>query len=132
MPEESLSSRPTRWHTTPELWAKLKPLARQMRKEPTLAEKKLWEKIRGRQILGFKFRRQHSLERFIVDFYCHDAKLIVEVDGQSHDYTQEEDQFRQEFLEGLGFQVIRFSNEDVLLKMEAVLGEIAGALMSQA
>ncbi len=64
--------------------------------------------------LGVKFRRQHPLDRFVVDFFCDEATLIVEVDGAIHQYTAEEDALRQEFLESYGFRVLRFNNEDVL------------------
>ncbi|MFH7028698.1 MAG: endonuclease domain-containing protein [Heteroscytonema crispum UTEX LB 1556] len=113
------------WQTHPELWEKLKPLARQMRREPTPAEKLLWQKLRQKQVLGFKFRRQHAIDRFIVDFYCHEAQLVVEVDGGIHDYTQEEDAIRQKFLESLGLRVIRFRNEEVLKEIEGVVEAIA-------
>lgn len=116
------------WQTTPELWEKLKPLGRQMRCEPTPAEEKLWQKLRNKQLLGFKFRRQHSIDRFIVDFYCGQANLIIEVDGLIHEYTQTEDTIRQEFLESLGFRVIRFRDEEVLNSVEGVLEKIAGEL----
>jgi very-short-patch-repair endonuclease len=99
-----------------------------MRCEPTPAEKLLWEKLRHKQLLGFKFRRQQTIDRFIVDFYCNEAQLVVEVDGEIHDYTQEEDVIRQEFLESLGLQVVRFRNEDVLKRMEGVLQDIAAWL----
>ncbi|MCL1463759.1 endonuclease domain-containing protein [Argonema galeatum] len=113
------------WQTPPELWDKLKPLARQMRREPTPAEQKLWEKLRNKQFLGYKFRRQHTIDRFIVDFYCGQAHLVVEVDGSVHDYTQEEDAIRQEFLESLELRVIRFTNSEVLNSVEIVLEQIA-------
>ena len=95
------------FHTPPELWRKHKPLARQMRHQPTAAEDKLWQTLR-RQSFGVNFRRQHTIDRFIIDFFCPAARLIVEVDGDIHDYTQEEDAIRQEFLETQGFRVIRF------------------------
>ncbi|MEH2402362.1 endonuclease domain-containing protein [Nostoc sp.] len=113
------------WQTPHELWKKLKPLARQMRREPTPAEKLLWQKLRNKQLLAFKFRRQQTIDRFIVDFYCNEARLVVEVDGEIYDYTQQEDGIRQEFLESLGLQVVRFRNEDVLERMEGVLQDIA-------
>lgn len=116
------------WQITPQLWEKLKPLARQMRCKPTPAEKLFWEKLRHKQLLGCKFRRQQTIDRFIVDFYCSEARLVVEVDGEIHDYTQAEDAIRQEFLESLGLQVVRFSNEDVMERMEVVLEDIAGWL----
>ncbi|OKH40235.1 hypothetical protein NIES2119_04235 [[Phormidium ambiguum] IAM M-71] len=110
------------------MWQKLKSLGRQMRCEPTPAEEKLWQKLRNKQLLGFKFRRQHSIDRFIVDFYCGQANLIIEIDGLIHQYTQIEDAIRQEFLESLGFRVIRFRNEEVLNSVEGVLEKIVGEL----
>jgi very-short-patch-repair endonuclease len=113
------------WRTPPELWQKLKPLARQMRHNPTAAEDKLWQHLRNKQLLGYKFRRQHAIDRFIVDFYCREACLVVEVDGSSHDYTQQEDAIRQEFLESQGLRIIRFTNDQVLNQTGAVLEQIA-------
>ncbi len=133
-PPSSLAGRglgggvPGAWQTSPELWEKLKPIARQMRREPTPAEQKLWQKLRHKQLLGFKFRRQHVIDRFIVDFYCGEGRLVVEVDGGVHQYTEEEDAIRQEFLESLGLRVVRFRNEDVLNSIDGVLEEIAGWL----
>jgi very-short-patch-repair endonuclease len=115
---------PVPWQSPPELWKQLKPLARQMRTEPTLAETLLWQRLNNKQLLGFKFRRQQVIDRFIVDFYCHEVKLVIEVDGEIHNYTQVEDAIRQEFLESLGLRVVRFKNEDVLLRIEGVLEEI--------
>ena len=117
-----------RWRTPPDLWQKLKPLARQMRREPTPATHKLWQHLRDRQLLGLKFRRQHTIDRFIVDFYCREAQLIIEVDGPIHDYSVEEDAIRQEFLESQGFQVLRFSNQEVLETIGSVLERIAAAV----
>ncbi len=116
------------WKTRTDTWEKLKPLARQMRCEPTLAEDSLWQKLRNKQLLGFKFRRQHSIDRFIVDFYCADVRLVIEVDGGIHEYTQEEDAIRQEFLESRGYRMLRFVNEEVLQDMERVLAEIVTVL----
>jgi very-short-patch-repair endonuclease len=102
------------WQTSGRLWEKLLPLARQKRHEPTPAENALWQRLRSRKLNGLRFRRQHSFERFIVDFYCAEAKLVIEVDGPVHDYTIEEDKVRQEFLESLGLQVLRVTNDEVL------------------
>ena len=113
------------WQSPSDLWKQLQPLARQMRTEPTLSEKQLWQRLKNKQLLGFKFRRQQVIDRFIVDFYCHEIKLVIEVDGEVHNYTQVEDAIRQEFLESLGLRVMRFKNEDVLFRIESVLGEIA-------
>jgi very-short-patch-repair endonuclease len=120
-----------RAQTTPELWEKLKPLARQKRHEPTTMEDALWRQIRNRRVAGAKFRRQYAIGRFIVDFYCAEARLIIEVDGSIHDYSQEEDRIRQAFLEGLGLQVIRFTNGDVSQHPHAVLERIAEVLASR-
>jgi very-short-patch-repair endonuclease len=116
----------------PPLWAKLKPLARQMRRDPTPAENALWERLRNRQIAGLKFRRQHSIDRFIADFYCADAQIIIEVDGPVHEYTPEEDAIRQEFIESLGFRVLRFTNDDVQQNLDAVIQVITDALQHRA
>ncbi len=116
------------WHTPPHLWEKLKPVAREMRHSPTAAEKILWEHLRDRRLDGYKFRRQHAMERFVVDFYCSEANLVVEVDGTIHQYTAEEDAIRQEFLEAQGLQVMRFRNEEVLSDLRSVLDTIGTAL----
>ncbi|MBA3875053.1 MAG: endonuclease domain-containing protein [Anaerolineae bacterium] len=118
------------WSTSPDLWEKLKPLANQMRATPTPAENHLWRFIR-KQALNVKFRRQHVFHRFIVDFYCHEARLIIEVDGVIHEYTQEEDALRQEFLESLGLRVLRFTNGEALQQTPAVLERIGEVLFEQ-
>jgi very-short-patch-repair endonuclease len=119
------------WEVNPRLWGKLKPLARQMRKEPTAAEYKLWQRIRKQQVRGQKFRRQFTIDRFIVDFCCLSIRLVIEVDGPTHQYTEPEDAIRQEFLESLGFEVLRFQNLDVLNNIEAVLDSIDALVMKK-
>ncbi|MDY0020245.1 MAG: endonuclease domain-containing protein [Anaerolineae bacterium] len=101
-----------------DLWEKLKPLARQMCHEPTPAEEMLWQRLRNRGVANIKFRRQHVIERFIVDFYAAEAHLVVEIDGPIHEYTQEEDALRQEYLESLNLHVIRFTNEQVYMTLK--------------
>ena len=117
-----------KWHSDGLLWEKLKPLARQKRHEPTLAEQKLWQYLRGRKVENAKFRRQHTIERFIVDFICFEANLVIEVDGEVHSYTVVEDKIRQEFLESLELQVIRFTNDEVIYAIESVLQQIEAIL----
>ena len=99
--------------------------AREMRHPQTPAEMTLWHALRNRQI-GFKFRRQHPVDRFIIDFYCAEARLLIEVDGDSHlEPDQEEyDKARTEYLEELGYKVIRFTNNDVRYNVSAVADEI--------
>ena len=112
----------------PKLWDQLKPLAREMRHSPTPAEQALWQHLRNRQMCGVKFRRQHAISRFIVDFYAPQARLVIEVDGGIHVHRQEEDAVRQATLENLNLRVLRFTNEQVLNEMEAVLESIAEML----
>ena len=112
------------WQTDPDTWHKLKPLAREMRHVPSRAENRLWQKLRRHQLSGLKFRRQHPVDRYILDFYCAEANLVVEIDGPTHDYTVEADAARQRFLESLGLTVLRFSNQDVMQNLEGVLRTI--------
>ncbi|CAG0928389.1 hypothetical protein TFLX_00896 [Thermoflexales bacterium] len=85
----------------------------------TPAEQKLWSRLRNRQLNGFKFRRQHPIERFIIDFYCDEAKLCIEIDGDSHAEQIEYDQARTAYLNELGYTVIRFINREVFNQCEA-------------
>ena len=106
--------------------------AREMRHPQTPAEATLWRAIRNRN-LGYKFRRQHPINRFIIDFYCAQVKLCFELDGESHLETDqmEYDAARTEFLEYLGYKVIRFTNNDVRYNINAVVDEIAKAIVSR-
>jgi very-short-patch-repair endonuclease len=117
-----------RWRTSRDLWEKLKPIAHEKRHELTPAEKEIWKYLRNRQINNFIFRRQHCIGQFIVDFCCYKAKLVIEVDGDIHLYRPEEDKARQEYLESLGFRVMRFSNEIILNKVKEVLKQIEYSL----
>jgi len=103
--------------------------ARELRKEMTPAEKKLWQVLRGTQLDGLYFRRQHAIGSYIVDFICTQAKLIIEVDGSSHLEQEEYDQERTRWLEDeKGYRVIRFTNDDVLRNVNGVLEAIREAL----
>jgi len=101
--------------------------ARQLRQEATSAEQLLWELLRNRQLLGRKFRRQHPIGRFIADFFCDDANLVIEIDGAIHQEAsqQERDRVRAEALQQYGYYLLRFSNEQVLHHTEDVLQAIA-------
>ena len=96
------------------------------RENPTQAEAKLWEVLSNKKLDGHKFRRQHPIGKFILDFYCHASKLAVEVDGGYHFTTEqaELDQNRTKVLESLGINVIRFTNEQVLNHLSAVVEDI--------
>lgn len=98
--------------------------ARKMRRKPTEPERRLWRHLRGKQLGGFKFRRQHPMGKYIVDFYCFEVGLVVEVDGSSHAFRQEYDARRTAFLEAQGNVVIRFWNREVMENVEGVLAVI--------
>ena len=95
-----------------------------MRKEFTAAEKELWNRLRNRALAGLKFRRQQPIGKYIVDFYCAEEALIIEVDGAVHLDRQAKDKHRQRWLESEGFKVLRFLNTDVHRNIETVLEEI--------
>jgi very-short-patch-repair endonuclease len=102
---------------------KLKDLARKLRKESTLSEVLLWKKIKGKA-LGIEFHRQVPIDEFIVDFYCHELRLAIEIDGCSHDEKFEYDLKRQEKLESLGVGFLRFNDMDVKRDMYKVIRAI--------
>ncbi len=102
--------------------------ARELRKQGTPAEIKLWQSLSKRQLHGFKFSRQIPIGPYFADFICRSAKLVVEVDGPSHDVQVEYDCARTELIEGQGYRVIRFSNMDVLQNLEDVLATIGRVL----
>ena len=102
---------------------KLKELARELRKNSTLSEVLLWLKIKGKT-MGVEFHRQVPIDNFIVDFYCHELMLAIEIDGSSHDDKQDYDQNRQLILENLGVKFIRFRDIDVKQRMGWVLEEL--------
>jgi len=93
--------------------------ARTLRSQMTPAEKVLWQELRGNK-LGSHFRRQQVIAGFIVDFYCHTAGLVIELDGDIHREQQEYDAERDKILEGMGLRVIRFRNDEVLLNLPRV------------
>jgi very-short-patch-repair endonuclease len=97
--------------------------AEELRNNMTEAEKVLWTHLRKSQ-LGVRFKAQHPIDKFIADFYCHKAKLVVEVDGSVHDLQKEYDQNRSDEINNLGVNVIRFTNEEVFNDIEKVVGEI--------
>jgi very-short-patch-repair endonuclease len=97
--------------------------ARDLRKSSTKAERALWSRLRDRQFYGYKFRRQQPVGPYIVDFFCLEQKLVVEVDGGQH--VPEADERRTTFLEGDGHRVLRFWNAEVLGNMDGVLHIIA-------
>ena len=104
-------------------WEQLKERARELRKDQTEAEKIIWEKLRDSQT-GHKIRRQHPIGPFVADFICIGNKLIIELDGVIHNFQKERDEARTYFLNDLGYEVIRFSNDDVMKNTDSIVRKI--------
>ena len=100
---------------------KLKATARMLRKQSTLAEILLWNELKGKKMLGCDFHRQKPVHRYIVDFFCPELMLAVEIDGASHVDKVEEDKKRQEDLESLGIRFLRFQDDQVKKDLGAVV-----------
>ena len=98
-----------------------------LRREMTPAEKTLWKELKTNKLNGLHFRRQQIIDRFIVDFYCHQHALIVELDGSIHDLQQEFDAEREAYLIAGGFRIIRFTNQEIFKDLRTVLKKIAEA-----
>jgi very-short-patch-repair endonuclease len=112
----------------PPVRRQISPHAAQLRRDMTDVEWKLWFALRDRRLDGFKFRRQASIGDYVVDFLCPEARLVVELDGGQH--SEERDARRTAFIEGRGYRVIRFWNNEVNDSFEGVLGMIHAALVA--
>ncbi|MEQ1321855.1 MULTISPECIES: endonuclease domain-containing protein [Acinetobacter] len=106
--------------------SKLLEYAKSMRHDATNAEHLMWQLLRAQRFMNLKFRRQHVIEPYIVDFFCHELGLVVELDGGQHntDESVAYDNGRTQFLEALGLKVIRYWNDDVLDRSEVVLEDL--------
>jgi very-short-patch-repair endonuclease len=106
---------------------------RRLRVEQTEAEAVLWQLLRNRKLIGCKFRRQVPVGRYVADFYCHERKLIVELDGGVHSDPDQQahDRNRDTFLLAQGLRILRFSNEEALGPLERILDQIRKALISR-
>ena len=104
--------------------SQLTKYAKTMRKSPTVAEKKLWNRLRYKQMKGLKFRRQQPIENIIVDFVNFDKKIVIEVDGGQHAKDKNKDRRRDKQLEEKGYKVLRFWNNDVIKNTDEVLEQI--------
>jgi len=102
--------------------------ARELRQNMTPAEKRLWDVLRANRLQGWHFRRQQIIDGFIVDFYCHKAGLVIEVDGQVHKNLQQADAEREVALTRRGLRVIRFTNQQAMSNLENVCEEILATL----
>jgi len=103
--------------------------ARELRATPTDAERALWRALRSARFLGLPFRRQHPIGPYFVDFVCLEARLVVEVDGAQHAMRRPQDRRRSAWLRGLGYEVIRFTDREVLMELGSVETATWAALM---
>ncbi|HZT42001.1 MAG TPA: DUF559 domain-containing protein [Chthonomonadaceae bacterium] len=107
--------------------AEKRDMARRLRQRMTPSERRLWEKLRANRLARLSFRRQQTIDGFIVDFYCHTAGLIVEVDGAVHKEMLDYDKMRDTLIGSRGLSILRFSNDAIEQNMEAVLAQIVVA-----
>ena len=113
-----------------------KRLCRQLRRRSTRSEQLFWQAVRGRKILGKKFLRQFPIffqymnkkTFFVADFYCHENRLVVEIDGKSHDYQKEYDALRTYIINSLGMEVVRFPNKEIETDVDEVLKKLRALL----
>jgi very-short-patch-repair endonuclease len=103
--------------------------ARNLRQNQTKAENLLWSAIRNRRLRNLKFRRQYPVAGFILDFYCAEKRLAIEIDGEDHDFKIKYDERRTNILNSLDIKIIRFSNEDIYKNLQGVLIEIENLLI---
>ncbi len=120
-----------RWKIPPELKTKMHDLAVELRNEHTISEDRLWQALRRKQLAGRKFRRQNPIGAFVVDFYCPEENLAVEVDGGIHESQREADALRQEIIESLGIRFVRVTAEEVETNLPNVLNKIRSNFRSQ-
>ena len=128
--EDNDAPQPERWRISPELRRRMRLVARELRRNPTAAEDKLWQALRKRQLDGRKFRRQVAIGAFVVDFYCSTERLVVEVDGPIHETQQTADRIRQALIESLGIRFVRLTNDMVENRLQAALEIIRAAFGS--
>jgi very-short-patch-repair endonuclease len=103
---------------------KLKELARKLRNNSTFTEIMLWNYLKKKQVRGYDFDRQKPIDNYIVDFYCKDLNLAIEVDGESHYGREEKDKLKDKRLKELGVRVLRFDDRDIIYKLDKVIESI--------
>ncbi len=105
---------------------------RLLRSQMTPAERRLWLRLRAKEFLGLKFRRQHGVGPYIVDFYCPERSIVIEVDGDVHAKELQglKDRMREEALRNLGLQIFRYTNDEILTNLEGVLEDLRVRLVS--
>lgn len=103
-------------------------LRRNLRHNLTPPERLFWSKVANRNFFDLKFRKQHGIGEYIVDFYCSEKSIIIELDGDSHASSQERDEKRTNYLSGLGYTIVRYQNRDVLNNISGVMEDLARKL----
>jgi len=106
-------------------------LAREQRLKLTQSEKLLWSRLRNKQLHGYRFRCQHPIYRYILDFYCHKAMIAIEIDGGIHQHQKSYDKYRDDFLASIGIITLRFSDKEVLNNTDNVIDQIGEKLLKQ-
>ncbi len=106
-------------------------LAREQRLKLTQSEQLLWLRLRNKQLHGYRFRCQHPIYRYILDFYCHKAMVAIEIDGDIHQYQKSYDKYRDDFLASIGIITLRFSDKEVLNNTDNVISQIGEILLKQ-
>jgi len=106
--------------------SKLKPISRKLRCNSTDAERKLWSKIRNNQVAGLRFTRQKPIGKYIVDFYCHKLKLVIELDGSQHFYEEsiQYDKAREKYLEDQQLKILRIANIEIFKNLDGVIEKL--------
>jgi very-short-patch-repair endonuclease len=103
---------------------RLKKISQTLRKNMTLSEILLWQQLKKKQVLGYDFHRQKPIDEYVADFYCPRLKLVIEIDGDSHDGKEDADRKRQEKLESLGLTVMRFWDSDVKSNVDGIVEQL--------
>ena len=106
-------------------------LAREMRKNLTPTEKLLWNELQNKKICGYKFRNQHPIFRYILDFYCHKCLLAVDIDGDIHKSRKDYDDFSDNYLLSIGIKTLRFTNHDIINNMNGILEKLIDELIQR-
>ena len=103
---------------------RLTKIARTLRKNMTLSEILLWREIKGKKLCGYDFHRQKPIAEYVVDFYCPKLKLVIEIDGDSHDGKENADTIRQQKLESMGLTVLRFWDADIRANVDGIVEQL--------
>ena len=105
---------------------KLKEYARWLRNHSTRAEKRMWKYLKGKQMMGYDFHRQKPIDNFILDFFCHELMLGIEIDGITHQWekTQKKDRIKENIMSKLGITILRFEDDEVMNEPDEVIGKI--------